>query len=107
MISGTKVECFRFGANLMSMGWSSGTCSTDAGGTCQCSATVNQNGGMGVVSPWVSNSGTYKTSGEEIAVDDFVRYAYCVSGSTLTVTPSFTILPTPGRIVLQKAQRVA
>ena len=45
------------------------TCSSDAGGHCSCSATANQSGGIGVVSPWAMTSGNYTTSGSGLNVD--------------------------------------
>ena len=51
---------------------------------------------------YASDSGTYTTSGSGLNTDGYVDYSYCVSGSTLTLTPKPTILPVTGTVVLQK-----
>jgi hypothetical protein len=102
-VSSTPVECSKIASGFTAVGWKTATCSKDASGQCNCSATAEQPGGIGVVSSWASNSGTYTTSGSGLNVDDDVDYSYCVSGSSLTLTPKPTILPVTGTIVLQKS----
>jgi hypothetical protein len=102
VISSVSVECSNIGAVFTALGWTTSTCAIDAAGQCGCKVTADQSGGMGVVSPWASNSGRYETTGNMLTVDDLAKYTYCVSGNTLTMTPTPTILPVTGRIVLQK-----
>ena len=101
MVSSVKVDCSNMGSAFTATGWVT-TCSSDASGQCSCSAEANQTGGIGVVSMYASDSGTYTTSGSGLNIDGNVDYSYCVSGSTLTLTPKPTILPVTGTVVLQK-----
>ena len=48
VISSTPVTCKGAGGLLTSLGYSSVTCVDAAGGGCTCSATVQQNGGLGI-----------------------------------------------------------
>jgi hypothetical protein len=85
-------------------GWDAATCTTDANGTCNCSATANQKGGIGVIFANASDKGDYTTTGGVLNTDGEMDYSYCVSGDTLTLTPKSTkskILPLAGTIVLQ------
>ena len=101
-ISSVKVECSKFSSLFVAVGWATSSCSINTTGTCYCSATAAQKGGIGVVSPLASPSGTYRISAKGLSTDDSVDYGYCVSENTLTMTPRPTILPVTGTIVLQK-----
>jgi hypothetical protein len=101
-VSSVSVECSRMASVFTAVGWSAATCASDAGGKCNCSVKANQTGGLGVVSPWASNEGTYRTSGNGLTIDDSVDYTYCVSGNTLALTPKPTILPATGVVQLQR-----
>ncbi len=91
-VSSVNVPCANAAGTVQALGWTSVTCSTGSSGQCSCMATVNQNGGLGVVSPWASASGTYTTSGSGLNTDGNVDYSYCASGgSSLTVAPKGTI----------------
>jgi len=102
-ISSVPVACDKLQSGITALGWKTATCAKDASGKCSCTATANQAGGIGVVSSWAANSGDYTTSGSGLNADGTVDYSYCVSGSTLTLTPKPTILPMTGTVVLQKA----
>jgi hypothetical protein len=102
-VSSVDIECSKMGNAFTAVGWKTATCSTNTSGQCNCSVTADQSGGIGVISPWKSDSGTYTTSGSGLNTDDYVDYSYCVSGNTLTLTPSSTILPLTGTVVLQKS----
>ena len=81
------------------------TCTPATGGGCTCSGTVQQTGGLGLVSVAPSTSGSYTTAGNLITVSGDAgdtKYAYCVSGDRLTVTPQSTSPTMTGTIVLQK-----
>ncbi|HZL21275.1 MAG TPA: arabinofuranosidase catalytic domain-containing protein [Polyangia bacterium] len=100
-VSSVNVACEKAAGALTALGWSSVTCASDAGGQCNCSATADQSGGIGVVSPWAAASGNYTTSGSGLNIDSTVDYSYC-AGSMLTLIPKPTILPIAGTVVLQK-----
>jgi hypothetical protein len=99
-VSSTPVECSKMGNLFTAAGWKTGTCSI-SNGQCNCSATANQLGSIGVIYSNASNKGTYTTSDTGLNTDESVDYSYCVSGNTLTLTPKPTILPITGTIVLQ------
>jgi len=101
-VSSTPVECSKMANIFTAAGWKSAACSSNAG-QCNCSATANQPGTIGVVYSNASTSGTYTISGSGLKTDDAVDYSYCVSGNTLTLTPQPTILPVTGTVVLQKS----
>ncbi|HVT07985.1 MAG TPA: hypothetical protein VHO67_11045, partial [Polyangia bacterium] len=101
-VSSVNVPCDKAAGSLQALGWASVTCSVGGGGQCTCSATANQKGGIGVISPWASDSGNYTTDGSGLNVDMNVDYNFCASGSMLTLAPKPTILPITGTIVLQK-----
>ena len=101
-VSSVSVECSKMDGAITALGWKTATCTTDASGQCGCTATANQKGGIGVVSPWASATGDYTTSGSGLNADGDVDYSYCVSGNTLTLTPKPTVLPVTGTIVLQR-----
>jgi hypothetical protein len=102
-VSSVPVDCSKISGTITALGWKTANCSTDASGQCNCSATADQSGGIGVVNPWAASSGTYTTSGSGLNTDTYVDYSYCVSGNTLTLTPKPTILPVTGTVVLQKS----
>jgi hypothetical protein len=97
--SGTTITCDGVSEVLQALGYSSVSCNAAAAaGGCNCSATVNQAGGIGVVSSSASASGSFTTSGNNLTIDTNPPYAYCASGGKLTLTPQ---APTAGTIVLQ------
>jgi len=73
-ISSVYVECAKIGGIFTALGWKTATCSNDASGQCRCSATAEQKGGLGVISPWASETGTYTRSGSDLNADDYVDY---------------------------------
>jgi hypothetical protein len=104
-VSSIKVECSKMSGAIAALGWNTCECSIDAAGKCSCLAQTTQSGGIGVVSPWASGSGTYAKSGSTISIDetnDMVKYSYCISDTKLTLTPKAANLPVKGTIVLQK-----
>ncbi|HEY5955646.1 MAG TPA: arabinofuranosidase catalytic domain-containing protein [Polyangiaceae bacterium] len=100
-ISSVSTSCTKMANIFTALGWASAAC-TDTNGQCNCTATANQSGGLGMISPIVSTSGAYTTSGSTLTTDDVLKYSYCVSGSnnTLTVTPQQGALS--GTVVFQK-----
>lgn len=102
-VSSVPVDCKDMGNAFTAGGWSKVTCAPGNNGKCDCSASAEQMGGIGVVSAWADKSGTFTTSGDTLNADDFVDYSYCVSGDTLTLIPKPTILPLTGTVVLKRS----
>lgn len=101
-LSGTTVSCSIVAPVFEALGYGSTTCKDAAGGGCSCATTVNQIGGLGVISESAPTRGAYKTSGNVLAIDGTSRYAYCASATQLTLSPQGTNPPTTGSIVFQK-----
>lgn len=108
-VSSVPVPCDKAAGALQALGWATVTCLDDGSGsgTCNCTATANQTGGLGVISPWAAPSGDYTTSGSgsdaAFNADGTVDYSYCASGTKLTMIPKPTIVPVSGTISLEKA----
>jgi hypothetical protein len=88
-ISGTRTTCARISAPLSSIGFASVGCADNAAtGGCTCSATIDQAGGIGAAPMYPSASGAYTAAGSTLmTTTDEQEYSYCVSETTLTVTP--------------------
>jgi hypothetical protein len=85
---GTVVSCSRLDGPLMALGLASVTCTGSETSGCSCAATVDQTGGIGLVSTAASASGNYSTSTTVLtATPGDLQYSYCVSGATLALTP--------------------
>jgi hypothetical protein len=92
-VSGTTTTCDRLGGALQALGYAEVTC-TDAasGGGCSCAASVDQAGGLAIVSFGAAAKGTYTTADNMLttAAGSSNAYAYCVSGNQLVMTPQVT-----------------
>jgi non-reducing end alpha-L-arabinofuranosidase len=103
-VSSTPVECPKISSVFTAAGWSTATCELDAQKQCNCTATATDTRGLGLVSPFALDTGTYKTSGGTFTLEDQPQpYTYCISGDTLTVTPKSDVLPLSGTVVLKKS----
>ncbi|MGD0835508.1 MAG: arabinofuranosidase catalytic domain-containing protein [Polyangia bacterium] len=103
LLSGTTTTCAKIVQEMRST-YDTVSCTDATGGGCTCSATVNQQGEMGLVvgSAAAQTSGNYTTSSNTIANSgDSNTYSYCVANNTLTVTPVDPFSAT-GTIVLQQ-----
>jgi hypothetical protein len=106
-VSGTVTRCNRVDGALQALGYTSVTCADSASGGCTCTGTIQQMGSFGFVTDVSVRSGTYSSANNVVttsAGQAHTEYAYCVSGSTLTITPQ-TVSRTGtvmGTIVLQK-----
>jgi len=89
-ISSVQGTCDRIGSIFMALGWTTSSC-VDTNGQCNCSVTVNQQGGLGTVSPLATKKGKYSTANNQLTTED-VTSPYCVAGDTLTVTPQLSSL---------------
>lgn len=86
-LSGTTIQCIRVGRGMGGLGYESVQCvDNEETGGCTCEATVNQTGGLGVVTPVVMSTGNYTTAGTALTIGDHA-YPCLVSGESLTVTP--------------------
>jgi non-reducing end alpha-L-arabinofuranosidase len=106
VISSTPVTCEGAAGIIKNLGYASVTCTSVAGGGCDCAATAQQKGGLGVLSVAPSTSSNYAVSGNVVTISNDggdVRYATCVSGNMLTVTPQSASPTITGTIVLQKS----
>ncbi len=107
IISSAPVTCEGAANLLVNAGYSSLTCTDADGGGCNCSGTVHQNGGLGVVSFAPSTGGNYTTANNTITItgdSGDTKHSYCVSGNTMTWTPQSTKPTTSGTIVLAKVE---
>ena len=104
IVSSTPVSCAGAASFIQALGFASLTCTPATGGGCNCSGTVQQTGGLGLLSPDPSTNGNYAAAGHTLTVMGDIgdtTYTYCVSGSQLTVTPQSTNPTVTGAIVLQ------
>jgi hypothetical protein len=104
-LSGTMVTCDGISRPMEGLGFSTVTCVAASGGGCTCTGTVQHPGSLGLLSADPQTAGGYTTSGNMLTTDAVpeARYAYCVSGSTLTMTPQSASPTTSGTIVFQKS----
>jgi hypothetical protein len=103
-VSGTTTTCNRIaGPFAFTLGYASVDCVESANGGCTCTAAVDQSGGIGLVSTDASASGNYTTAGNVItAAAGDMQYSYCVSASTLTMSPqSASPKVTTGTVLFQ------
>jgi hypothetical protein len=104
MISGTTTTCEKIGGPFAGgLGFANMTCTEATDGGCNCTATINQQGGLGWVSASAQTSGNFATSGNTLTNDSTTTYSYCVSGNQLTLTPTPASPSLTGAIVLQMA----
>ncbi len=86
-ISGTTTTCTRIASLLVALGYETSSCGDATGGGCTCWVSVNQIGWPGIPTPDAMTSGKYGTAANVLSLDNEADYAYCVSGSSMTLTP--------------------
>jgi len=106
-VSGTTMTCSRMDNALITVGYESANCTDAAGGGCNCTAHVNQTGGMALVSAAPITDGYYDntTTVNTVIVNNGrkpVPYSYCVAGTTLTVATQSTAPVVAGAVVFTK-----
>jgi len=102
--SGLTITCDGLNGPLAAVGYSSVNCTAAAsGGGCTCAATVQQAGGLGIVSIDPQKKGKFKAETNVITNDGTAKYPYCVAGNTLTLSPQTGMPTTTGSIVLQNS----
>ncbi len=97
-VSSVERTCEQVGSIFTAAGWKTSTC-TETSGQCSCTVTADQPGGLGNLSTVAVAHGVYMTSGNALTTDDLTT-PYCVSGDTLTLTPTFSGLT--GSIAFKK-----
>ncbi len=105
VISSTPVTCDGAASIIKNLGYASLTCMPATGGGCACSGTVNQHGGLGLVSFAPSTSGNDTISGTVVSLSGDsgdTKYSYCVANDTLTMAPQTTSATLTGTITLSK-----
>jgi hypothetical protein len=110
VISSTPVTCDGAASIIKNLGFASLACTPAAAGGCNCTGTINQLGGLGVMSVAPSTSGNYTPAGNVVTITGDAgdtNYSYCVSSDTLTVTPQSTSATLTGTIALRKASTPA
>ncbi len=95
VLSSTPISCAQAAVVMQSQGFSAVSCDGTADGGCSCLGTVQQTGGIGLVSTDLSATGTYKTSNNVVTLtgdtsSSDLQYSYCVSGSTMNWIPQTT-----------------
>jgi hypothetical protein len=107
VISSTPIACDQAARALETLGYASVDCTAATGGGCNCTGTIEQSGGIGLLSTDLSASGTYTTSNDAVALagdtsSSNLRYVSCVSGNKMTWTPQSTTPTITGTVVFQK-----
>ncbi len=97
-ISSVAVACEKVAGTLAALGWTTAAC-TDTDGQCECSLSTEQHAGAGLVAPYTEPNGSYTTAGTELTVD-ILKYSYCASADTLTLTPHMAALT--GTVTFQR-----
>jgi len=104
VISSTPVTCQGVSGIIKTLGYASVTC-TSAGSGCTCTATVNQRGGLGVVSVAPSTSESYALAGNQLTLTNDAgetTYSYCGQATKLTLTPNSTNPKVTGSVALER-----
>jgi len=103
VVSAAPTTCDGIAGPLSGVGYASINCASAAGGGCTCTGTVQQTGGIGLLTASPTTEGNYATSGNQLTltVATDTKYSYCVSDRQLTITPQSTDPSTSGTIVLQ------
>jgi non-reducing end alpha-L-arabinofuranosidase len=97
-VSSVAITCDKAEVNFKALGWTTQEC-TDTNGNCSCSLSAVQDGAPGLISSYTVPDAMYKVMGNELTLD-VLKYSYCASGDTLTLTPLTPGLS--GTIVLQR-----
>ncbi len=86
----TPIACPRLAEPIgPHLSYASLACVDSTSAWCECSGTVEQTGGMGLISTSPITSGTFATADGVLTVSDgtnHTEYAYCSSGDTLTLS---------------------
>ena len=100
-LSQADISCASMGAPMTGVGFSEATCTDAPGGGCHCTAKVDQMGSIGLPNADASKNGNWASSGNVLTIDGKDKHSYCVSGSTLTLTPTGWAADITGTITLE------
>jgi len=92
-VSGTVTTCDRLGGAFQALGYADVSCANATNGSgCTCAATVQQAGGLAMLTVSPRSSGTYTTANDVLTTSTGMdqQYAYCVTGNTMLMTPQTT-----------------
>ena len=107
-VSGTVTTCERLTGTITVLGYEKVTCVSTTEGGCSCLGTINQQGGIGLLSG-EQTGGDYKVSNNVIATGEtpltreVMQYSYCVSGNKMNWTPKVANPTFTGSIEFQKS----
>ncbi|HVT07468.1 MAG TPA: hypothetical protein VHO67_08415, partial [Polyangia bacterium] len=108
-VSGTTTDCESLPGTIQALGYAKVTCASAAGGGCSCVGTINQKGGIGLLSSDPAMNGNFQSASGVIATgqDTFTQqpfqFSYCAGNGKMTWTPKVTNPTTvTGSIVFQK-----
>src|SRR6478735_6932093 len=110
VISSAPVTCEGISGIVKTLGYASVTCVSATGGGCSCSATVNQPGGIGVVSVAPSTASSYTRANNQLTLTNDAgesTYAYCAQPNKLTLTPQLATPKITGSIALDRGSSAA
>jgi len=99
--SGTNITCEKVAVPLQAVGYSSVTCQDAPGGGCSCSATVEQQGGLGFPSADPHTSGSFATANNTLTLDGSSAFGYCAATDKMTWTPQSQSPTVVGTVTFQ------
>src|ERR1019366_4632491 len=107
VLSSTPIDCSQAAHGVQNAGFTAVSCNTAADGGCTCSGTIQQTGGIGLLSTDLSSTGTYETSNNVVTLTGTtsstdLKYSSCVSGNSMAWTPQSTNPTLAGTLVFQK-----
>jgi hypothetical protein len=108
-MSGTWTQCSLISVAIEGLGFKDVKCVDGANGGCDCPATINHPGNMGLIVAEPETSGTYSISGNVLGTGENpltgtkLEYSYCAADGKLTMTPKTASPPATGTIVFKKA----
>ena len=107
VISSTPIDCSQAAHGVQNAGFTAVSCNTAADSGCTCSGTIQQTGGIGLLSTDLSSTGTYETSNNVVTLTGTtsstdLKYSSCVSGNSMAWTPQSTNPTLAGTLVFQK-----
>ena len=107
-VSGTTTDCESLSGTIQALGYDKATCVSATGGGCSCAGTINQRGGIGLLSGYPLTSGNYQlangvmTTGQDSLTQEALQFSYCVSNGKMNWTPKVASPTITGSIAFQK-----
>ena len=107
-VSGTTTDCQSLPGTIQALGYEKVTCVSAAGGGCSCVGTINQRGGIGLLSSDPLTNGNVQstngviTTGQDALTQQALQFSYCVSNGKMSWTPKVVNPTITGSIAFQK-----